>query len=447
MADDDATGRRPTKATRGAPKKAAVKKVVAKAAPARVTMKAPAANRPPDAVEVPLARKAVVKKAVVKRSVGRKATASAGPPPATGTRGAVLAGRERQPPPMRLAAEQTFDDDPREEPAPEPVREDPAARVRGLLRAAALSLEGRQEPSRAAAPSAPSKAPPTPPPGPAAPPVPALAPAPDQLVTRTLVSPVADDSGPEISDPEDDGDWSPPDVLDEPPAAVSPPPPTGPPPPATAPSLEPQVTAASPPPAVQEKPERRGAGLSIVAIVLALVVPLVGAIAGIVLAGRARRRGAALAGVARVVSVLALVGWLVGAGVLGYAALRDQGVDYSQLKVGDCFDSSQSNEVRGVKVKPCSESHNSEIFFLVTHPAGPKEAYPGRDQLVQFAADACLGKPLTEYLGIPLEQSTLKDFEIVPQESAWEDGRRLLVCGIDTGGQGDITGSVMGTRR
>ena len=399
-------------------------------------------------VKKAVVKKAVAKKAVVKKPVGRKASASSGPPPATGTGGAVLAGRERQPPPMRLAAERTFDDDPWEKPAPEPVREDPAARVRALLKAAALSLEGRDEPSRAAARSAPSKLPPAP--GPAAPRVLAPEPAPDQPVTRTLISPVTDDSGPELREPEDEGDWSPPDVLDEAPAAVLPPPPPSPPrsaPPPLAPPLEPQMTAASPPSAMQETSERRGAGLSIVAIVLALVVPLVGAIAGFVLAGRARRRGAALAGVARIVSVLALVGWLAGAGVVGYAVLRDDGVDYSQLKVGDCFDSSKSNEVRRVQVKPCSENHDSEIFFLVTHPAGPEDAYPGRDQLVQFAADACLGQPLTEYLGIPLEQSTLKDFEIVPQESIWKDGRRLLVCGIDTGGQGDITGSVMGTRR
>jgi hypothetical protein len=100
-----------------------------------------------------------------------------------------------------------------------------------------------------------------------------------------------------------------------------------------------------------------------------------------------------------------------------------------------------------VKVKPCAKAHNSEIFFLVTHPAAKGAPYPGKDQLVQFAADACLGQPLTDYLGIPLEQSKLKDFEIVPQASAWKDGRRVLVCGLDTGGEGRITGSVKGTRR
>ena len=129
-------------------------------------------------------------------------------------------------------------------------------------------------------------------------------------------------------------------------------------------------------------------------------------------------------------------------------AWRDQGVDYSKLKVGDCFDSSSSNEISGVKVKSCAKPHDSEIFFIVNHPGGPEEPYPGKDALVQYAADACLGQPLTDYLGKPLEQSTMKDFEIVPQESAWrKDGRRVLVCGLDTGGQGDITGSVKGTRR
>ena len=100
-----------------------------------------------------------------------------------------------------------------------------------------------------------------------------------------------------------------------------------------------------------------------------------------------------------------------------------------------------------MKVKACDEPHDSEVFFVVEHPAGPDEPYPGKDILVQFAADECLGQPLTDYLGVPLEQSSLKDFEIVPQESAWEDGRRVLVCGLDTGGEGQITGSVRGTGR
>lgn len=161
-----------------------------------------------------------------------------------------------------------------------------------------------------------------------------------------------------------------------------------------------------------------------------------------------RKRGRSrLKGVVLVLAGLVALAALVAGALWAYDNFRDEGIDYSELKVGDCFDSTASNEIRGIEVKSCAEPHNSEIFFLVTHPAGPSDAYPGKDALVQYAADNCLGQPLTDYLGIPLEQSKLKDFEIVPQESAWKDGRRVLVCGLDTGGEGDITGSVKGTRR
>ncbi|MGI8984902.1 MAG: septum formation family protein [Acidimicrobiales bacterium] len=148
-----------------------------------------------------------------------------------------------------------------------------------------------------------------------------------------------------------------------------------------------------------------------------------------------------------VAAALVALAALIAGGLWAYDRFRDEGIDYSDLEVGDCFNSSASNEIRGIKVQPCEKPHNSEIFFLVNHPAGSDAAYPGKDALVQFAADACLGQPLTEYLGIPLEQSALKDFEIVPQQSAWDDGKRVLVCGLDTGGEADVTGSIMGSRR
>jgi len=182
----------------------------------------------------------------------------------------------------------------------------------------------------------------------------------------------------------------------------------------------------------------------VLAIVVSVVVPVIGAIVGFVLATRARRRGAPLAGPARVIAGIALAVWLAVGAILLLS--KDQGTDYSKLKVGDCFDSSKSNEIRGIDVKPCSKPHNSEVFFLVTHPAKPSDAYPGKDALVQFAADACLAQPVADYLGTPLEGSKFKDFEIVPQASAWKDGRRLLVCGIDTGGDSRMTGSAKVTR-
>jgi hypothetical protein len=443
-----------------------VKKARAKKAPTEVApVKKAAARRPIAQAPVPPAppaKKAAARKAAPAKNVGTGTRAAAKRAPAKKT-GAVLAGgpaadQSRRRP---LGGERSFAGDWEEPPpAPEPVREDPAARVRAVLRAAAASLEARD--ARPAAPVA-RRPPVVEPPPPPSPPVP-VADEPSEPVTRVLIAPeppTAELSTEDLEEEEaEEGDWAPPDVIDaeEPRTVVTAPPyvppPSSPPssPPSDAPAPPPSDSPAPPPwtpasPAEAGTGRRGGVLLPLVAIVLAVVVPLLGAIVGFVLANRARRRNAPLAGVARIVAVIAFVAWLLAGGFGGYARIRDEGVDYSKLKVGDCFDSSSSNEVRGVDVKPCSKAHNSEIFFLVTHPAGKRDAYPGRDALVQFAADACLGQPLTDYLGVPMEASKLKDFEIVPQESAWKDGRRLLVCGLDTGGQGQITGSVKGTRR
>ena len=445
MADDDARARRTSRAAAGgtAKKATAKKPAPAKAAPAKKAVKA-----------VPATRATAAKKAPVARKVA----------PAR-DRGATLAPRPKKAPQMRLAAEQTFgDDDAWDEPAPQPVREDPHARIRSLLRTAALQVEGRLPAPPASAPPPAQR--PTPPPPAPPPPV-------DEPVTRVLVSPpapeedewLAEDSFEDELDEEEFEEWAAPEVLEEDedegmstiasapplPAASAPPPPpartdAAPPAPA-APTADFTPPPFEPPAPAPAAGKQKGAGSSVLAIVASLLIPVVGPIVGFFLARKARRDGAALSGLARVIAVVLLIAWLVAAGVVAYRVLVDDGIDYSKLKVGDCFDSSTSNEIRGITLKPCAEPHNSEIFFLVTHPAGPNDAYPGKDALVQFAADACLGPPLTEYLGIPLEQSKLKDFEIVPQESAWKDGRRVLVCGLDTGGQGDVTGSVRGTRR
>jgi hypothetical protein len=192
------------------------------------------------------------------------------------------------------------------------------------------------------------------------------------------------------------------------------------------------------------------------ALLLAVLsVPLTAlvAIPALLVAGRANRRlaerpgtrGGGLVTAARVIAVLSLVGWLAVAGLVVASVVRPDGVDYAKLKPGDCIDTPEGTEVRRLTVRSCDDPHDAEVFAVVTHPAAADAPFPGTDDLLAYAANACLGQPFTDYIGIPRGQSQLTEFEIVPESEAWFEGRRGLVCAVDKADRTPLTGSVKGS--
>lgn len=187
--------------------------------------------------------------------------------------------------------------------------------------------------------------------------------------------------------------------------------------------------------------------------VLSIPLTALVAIAALLVAGRANRRLAARPGTtgggmvtaARVIAVLSLLGWLAVAGLVIANLVRPDGVDYAKLKPGDCIDTPEGTEVRLLKVRSCDEPHDAEVFAVVTHPAAADDPFPGADALLAYAANACLGQPFTDYIGIPRAQSQLTEFEIVPESEAWFDGRRGLVCAVDKADRTPLTSSVRGS--
>jgi len=207
-----------------------------------------------------------------------------------------------------------------------------------------------------------------------------------------------------------------------------------------------------PAPAGTEPLARQALGLAVAAVVLP---PGAAAIAALAAAARAKHRietsptpvaGQRAVTAARVLSVLALVGWIaVLAVVIVGRATDDAGVDYSELMPGDCMEVPEGDDIRAVPRLPCEEPHQAEVFGVVSHPAEPAAPYPGSDALVAFAGEACLGQVFTDYVGVTRDKSQLKHFELVPKQSAWDDGRRQLVCGVDA--DAPLTGSVRGSGR
>ena len=193
----------------------------------------------------------------------------------------------------------------------------------------------------------------------------------------------------------------------------------------------------------------KGAGLAFVLAVVSLVSAGILAIPALILAGRARRKGAnpGLVTVTRLVAVVSLLAWLAVAGIVIANVARPDGVDYAKLRVGDCIDTPEGSEVRRLTVRPCDKAHDAEVFAVVIHPAAPGDAFPGATALLEYAATACLGQPFTDYVGIPRGQAQLTEFEIVPESEAWGEGRRGLVCAVDNADRTPLTASLKGSSK
>ena len=115
------------------------------------------------------------------------------------------------------------------------------------------------------------------------------------------------------------------------------------------------------------------------------------------------------------------------------------------LQTGDCFKSSAGTSARTVEIKdvttvPCSESHEGEVFAVVTHPAAKGAAYPGDDAVADFASAECLTR-FPAYTGASYDNSDLQVATVRPDHDSWVDkGDREVACVLYQQGS-TLTGS------
>jgi hypothetical protein len=127
-------------------------------------------------------------------------------------------------------------------------------------------------------------------------------------------------------------------------------------------------------------------------------------------------------------AAVAVVILVVGIAFLLGKAFDEGGVDYAELKAGDCF-KQPSGRFSNVETVPCDQEHDLEVYAVLDHPAGPAEPFPGMDNLVRYANPLCLAQ-FRNYAGVPFEQLNLRDVYITPRDSRWKDGGRKLVCAV-----------------
>lgn len=123
----------------------------------------------------------------------------------------------------------------------------------------------------------------------------------------------------------------------------------------------------------------------------------------------------------------------------------------STLRLGDCFDEPKledlgpATEVETglVRVVPCTDPHNAEVYLVLQVPDG---AYPGQQAIDREAATCA--REFKDFVGVPYGRSDLDFVYYFPSEESWEFlDDRAIVCTMFDPQTGKVTGSFAGSRR
>ncbi len=114
------------------------------------------------------------------------------------------------------------------------------------------------------------------------------------------------------------------------------------------------------------------------------------------------------------------------------AILQGGRLGTTNLLAGDCFNERSGSVVRSVNAVPCSEPHRGQVMGRAG--AEPHDGWPGAASLAEEAGPLCEALADEVLSGALGEVPNLPRFDLaayVPDESAWEDGDRAIVCWVE----------------
>jgi hypothetical protein len=127
-------------------------------------------------------------------------------------------------------------------------------------------------------------------------------------------------------------------------------------------------------------------------------------------------------------AIFLLIGYLASARRDDGGAITSGGnLSIEDVRVGDCFDSDDSDEISSVEARPCDEPHGYEMFHVASW-TGSSE-YPSEDAMLDFVIDQCV-PAFEEYVGRSYQSSTLDFVHFYPIESGWNAGDRVFQCAL-----------------
>ena len=144
-------------------------------------------------------------------------------------------------------------------------------------------------------------------------------------------------------------------------------------------------------------------------------------------------------------AIVLLVGYVVSARRDDGGAITAAGnLSIEDLRVGDCFNSDEAEEISSVDARPCNQAHQYEMFHITTWTGS--STYPTEDALIGFVFDECV--PAFEtYVGRSYQASRLDVFHFFPVEEGWNAGDRAIQCAVFDPDVAELTGSLRNADR
>ncbi len=119
-------------------------------------------------------------------------------------------------------------------------------------------------------------------------------------------------------------------------------------------------------------------------------------------------------------------------------------VSVDDLRVGDCFNASDEDEISDVDAVPCDVAHEYEVFTLATYQGDG--VYPADAALPSIFDEVC--QPAFEpYVAAPYATSEIYGSMISPSSESWESGDRSFICVLFDPDDPALTESLAGASR
>jgi hypothetical protein len=148
-------------------------------------------------------------------------------------------------------------------------------------------------------------------------------------------------------------------------------------------------------------------------------------------------RSAAQAGKKRPVII---IGVIVAFLAIVLFAVRNN-VAADDLKVGDCFNTTDKTTFQTVETQPCTQSHNAEVIFIGEYSG---DTYPISLSLNRYIDDSCV-PAFESYVGRAIDsEPALSIGYFYPDRDGWNSGDRTITCYLAQPDKSPMTKSLKG---